>query len=76
MLAHDDGGYGRARVRFNRPAPALAKSQIRVSYVRSTDLANAVKARDEERRSKPSWTSYVAEVRTPRRVMVEDLPPL
>jgi hypothetical protein len=79
MLARSDGDATRGRpvVRFNRPSDGPSNSQIHVSYVRSTDLAKAMKARDDERRSRPSWTSYVAEVpKNSRRVVVEDLPPL
>ena len=72
-----DQGRNRAVVRFNRPTDASARSQVHVSYVRSAELAQAMKARDDERRSRPSWTSYVAEVSQPaRQVVVEDLPPL
>lgn len=51
-------------VQYNRPS-ATTDGTIRVSYARSNELAQAMKERDTERRSRPTFHMYVAQ-RTPQ----------
>ncbi len=53
---------GTMLVQFNRPRAGSAQaSPLKVDYVRSDQLASEMSARDQERRSRPTWHTYVAQ---------------
>jgi hypothetical protein len=67
----------RLLVHLNRPEqPADERGIIRVSYARTTELAEAMRERDMERRSRPVWHMYVAEAGFSLRGRAGEVPPL
>lgn len=65
LAANPDIPSDNVHVKFNRPSPARS-SGIKISYVRSDVLANAMKARDTERQNRPTVSVMVAQRPKPR----------